>query len=170
MFICSGEKKSILKRCRFSLTPEISLCCWSFLLNFFWEVIQTYFYTLKDSAFHTMLYGWLHCTFGDVIITIVSFWAVSILSRSRRWFLKLNPLNYTGFILIGLVYTFFSEMVNVQIFKSWNYNEYMPIVPWMKVGLTPVLQWLIIPSIAILFVRRHLSLNQEALKRREEFK
>ena len=150
--------------------PEISICFLSFFLNFFWEVTQTYFYTMRESSFSTMLYGWLHCTLGDVIITLGSFWLISMMSHNRRWFLNLKRLNFILFILVGLVYTFFSEMVNVQIFRSWNYNEYMPIIPWMKVGLTPVLQWLIIPSTAILLVRHHLLLNQEGLKRREELK
>jgi len=50
--------------------PEVSLCTWSFLLNFFWEVAHTYFYTLKDAPFNTMLYGWVHCANGDVLITL----------------------------------------------------------------------------------------------------
>ena len=157
-----------MKRQQLFRIPEVSICTWSFLLSFFWEVAHTYFYTLKEAPFKTMLYGWVHCTIGDVLINLGIYWVLSFLSHSRRWFLKLNPLNFTVFILIGLVYTFFSEMVNVQIFKSWNYNEYMPIIPWMKVGLTPVLQWLIIPSTAILLVRHHLLLHQEVAKRKED--
>lgn len=140
---------------RISRIPELSLISWSFFLNFFWEVAQTYFYTLRDSPFPTMLYGWFHCTLGDVIINTGSFSFISMLNRSRRWFLKLNALNFVSFLLIGLVYTVFSEWLNVHIFKSWAYNELMPIVPLINVGLTPFLQWLVIPPIAILLVRHH---------------
>ncbi len=51
-----------MKGFRFSRIPEINLFFFSFFLNFFWEVVQTYFYTLKDYPFSEMLYGWLHCT------------------------------------------------------------------------------------------------------------
>lgn len=150
-----------MKGYRISRTPEISLCLWSFLLNFFWEVVQTYFYTLRDSAFQTMLYGWIHCTLGDVMITLGSFWFVSMMRRNRRWFLKLNRLNVISFVLVGLVYTVFSEGLNVQIFKSLAYNESMVIIPWLRLGLTPFLQWVIIPPVALLLVRHHLLLDQE---------
>jgi hypothetical protein len=130
----------------------------AFFLNFFWEVVHTYFYTLKDSAFDTMLSGWLHCTVGDVMITIGSFWLVSLMSLNRRWFLSLTRSNFIGFIVVGVGYTFFSEWANVQIFKSWGYDESMPIIPWTKVGLIPVLQWIVIPSVEILLIRHYFLL------------
>jgi hypothetical protein len=136
--------------------PEISICFLSFFLNFFWEVLQTFFYTMKDAPFHIMLYGWVHCTLGDVILTIVSFWLVGIISRDRRWLLNLSPLNFIGFIMIGLVATVISERLNVHFLKSWSYNQLMFIIPWLKVGLTPFLQWLMIPPAIILLVRHHL--------------
>jgi len=151
-----------------SRIPELSLISWSFFLNFFWEVVQTYFYTLKDSPFRNMLYGWIHCTFGDVLLTLGSFWLVSIVSRNRRCSLKLNRLNFIGFIMIGIIGTVISERVNVHILKSWVYNQSMPIIPWLNVGLTPILQWVIIPPAAILLVKHHLLLNQEVVKRKED--
>jgi hypothetical protein len=156
-----------LTKWRISRIPEISLSLWFFFLNFFWEVVQTYFYALKDFTFGTILYGWVHCTLGDVLLTLGSFWVISIFSRSRRWFLKLNRFNFIGFIIIGVIATVISELVNVHILKSWAYNELMPIIPWLKVGLTPFLQWMIIPPIAILLVRHHLLLHQEVVERRE---
>jgi hypothetical protein len=151
----------MLKVHRVFRIPEFSLISWSFSLNFFWEVLQTYFYTLKDSAFSTMLYGWIHCTLGDVVITLGSFWLVSILSRNRRWFSRLNKVSFVSFIMVGLVYTLFSEWLNVHIFKSWAYNELMPIVPWTKIGLTPLLQWMVLPPVVMLLVRHHFLLEQE---------
>ncbi len=49
---------------------------------------------MRDAPFHTMLYGWVHCTLGDVILTIVSFWLVGIISRDRGWLLNLNLLSF----------------------------------------------------------------------------
>ena len=159
-----------MKSCRFSRIPEINLCFFSFFLNFFWEVVQTYFYTLKDSLFSKMLYGWFHCTLGDVILTIGSFWLVSAASRNRKWLLKLNRLNFFGFIMVGVVYAVLSEWANVHMLKSWGYNQSMPIIPWVQMGLTPFLQWIFIPPIVILLVRHHLLSDQETTKGREELK
>lgn len=162
-FFLHSWEESISKEWVFKI-PELSVCFLAFFLNFFWEVVHTYFYTLKDSAFDTMLSGWFHCTLGDVMITVGSFWLVSLMSFNRKWFLSLNRVNFIGFIMIGLVYTFFSEWANIQIFKSWSYNESMPIIPWTRVGLTPVLQWIVIPAVVILLMRHYFSLRQDGAK------
>ncbi len=116
-----------------------------------------------------MLYGWIHCTFGDVILTLVSFWLVSAATRNRRWFLDLKGVNFIGFIMIGVIATVISERVNVHLLKSWAYNDLMPIIPLLKVGLTPLLQWMVIPTVVLLLVRHHLLLEQE-MKRKEKLK
>jgi len=136
----------------------------SFFLNFFWEVTHTYFYTFRDSAFDTLLYGWIHCAWVDVMITLGCFWVVCLLNLSRRWFLELSKLNLACFITAGVVYTFISEWVNVQILESWSYNEMMPAIPPIGVGLTPILQWIVVPSVTILLVRYHLLFDRQAAK------
>ena len=149
-----GKRRGfILKKFHCFEIPEVSLCFSAFFLHFFWEVVHTYFYTLKDADFSTMLYCWLYCTWVDVMITLGTFWLVSLISWNRRWFLSLNRVNFAVFIMAGVGYTFLSERLNVHIFQSWSYNESMPIIPWVKVGLTPILQWFIIPSVVILLVR-----------------
>ena len=125
---------------------------------------------MKDVPFNTMLYGWIHCTFGDVLLTLGSFWLVSIVSHTRRWPVKLNRLNFIGFIMIGIIGTVISERINVHLLNSWSYNQSMPVIPWLKVGLTPFLQWIVIPPVAILLVRHHFMLEQEVANRKEEEK
>jgi hypothetical protein len=51
-------------------------------------------------------------------------------------------------VLLGLGYTVFSEWLNVEIRRSWSYTEAMPLVPPLGTGLTPFLQWLIVPCLA----------------------
>lgn len=123
---------------------------------------------MKDAPFHTMLYGWVHCTFGDVILTLMSFWLVCAANRNRRWFLHLNGLNLIGFITIGVVGTVISERVNVHLLKSWAYNDLMPIIPLLKVGLMPFFQWMVIPTAVLLLVRHHFLVEQEAAKRKKD--
>jgi hypothetical protein len=49
----------------------------------------------------------------------------------------------------GLVYTGFSEWLNATVRQSWRYSDLMPIIPWLGLGLSPMLQWLVIPSLAL---------------------
>ena len=57
-------------------------------------------------------------------------------------------------ILLGLCYTVFSEWLNTQVRQSWSYTEAMPLLPPLGTGLAPFLQWLIVPGIALGYVRR----------------
>ena len=119
---------------------------------------------MKDAPFHTMLYGWVHSTLGDVILTLVSFWLVCVANRNRRWFLDLKGVNFIGFIMIGVIATVISERVNVHLLKSWAYNDLMPIISLLKVGLMPFFQWMIIPPAVLLLVKHHFLLEQQATK------
>lgn len=73
---------------------------------------------------------------------------------------EFKPVEFC-FIMIGLVATVISERVNVYLFKSWSYNALMPVIPWIRAGLTPFLQWMILPPVVILLVRHHLLSDQK---------
>ena len=51
-------------------------------------------------------------------------------------------------ILLGASYTILSEWLNVEIRRTWSYAAAMPVVPWLGTGLAPLLQWLVVPSLA----------------------
>jgi hypothetical protein len=57
-------------------------------------------------------------------------------------------------VLLGLGYTVFSEWLNARIRQSWSYTEAMPVIPPLGTGLSPLLQWLIVPGIALLYAGR----------------
>ena len=51
-------------------------------------------------------------------------------------------------IVRGAAYTILSEWLNVPIRRSWSYTAAMPVLPWLGTGLAPLLQWLVVPSLA----------------------
>jgi hypothetical protein len=53
-------------------------------------------------------------------------------------------------ILLGLAYTAFSEWLNIVVRAAWAYSDLMPVFPvfGFKVGLSPVLQWVVVPLVA----------------------
>jgi len=55
-------------------------------------------------------------------------------------------------IVLGAGYTIFSEWLNVEIRRTWSYTAAMPVVPFIGTGLTPLLQWLIVPSLALAII------------------
>jgi hypothetical protein len=96
----------------------------------------------------------LHCSAGDILIAI-SAWAFALIVAGRPgWpaegFRRVALLTITS----GLAYTAFSEWMNTAVRHSWAYSGLMPVIPGLGVGLSPLLQWLFVPSLA-LWAARH---------------
>ena len=51
-------------------------------------------------------------------------------------------------LAIGLAYTVYSEWLNVNVRRSWTYSDLMPVVPILGTGLAPLLQWLVVTTLA----------------------
>jgi len=131
-----------------------SLSTWvqtTFALNLFWEVAHLPLYSFPaDARWPLITYDVLHCTAGDVIISLAIFLLTSLLLRDTGW-VRRRP--WTGAVLaavIGVAYTAYSEYLNVYVRQSWAYSSLMPLV--FGLGLSPLLQWLILP-----FCVTHLS-------------
>jgi len=54
-------------------------------------------------------------------------------------------------VLFGIGSTLFLEWLNVVVWKSWAYSSLMPVLPvfGFDAGLSPLLQWIIVPAVAI---------------------
>jgi hypothetical protein len=59
-------------------------------------------------------------------------------------------------LAFGLGYTTFSEWLNIVVRESWAYSELMPVMPvfGFEVGVSPLLQWLAVPALALYAARR----------------
>ena len=135
---------------------ELNIVFFSLLLHTFWEGLHSYFYIFPDGFAAYPRFCW-YCVGGDVLIALGSFFIVSLIFRSRKWILNPTKLQTTLFILAGTLYTIGSEYVHVNLAGTWQYSNLMPIIPLINVGLTPVLQWIVIPLIVIFIIKRQLS-------------
>jgi hypothetical protein len=138
-------------------TPELNIIFFSFLLNFSWEVLATPFYLDQTVKIDTIIWNRLHCTGGDVMIALGCFWLVSLVFRTRASPLSLTKKRLLLFMALGVIYTVFSEMANVRLIESWGYSSLMPVIPYIRVGVVPLIQWIIVPPILILIVKRQLT-------------
>jgi hypothetical protein len=55
-------------------------------------------------------------------------------------------------IILGAAYTILSEWLNVEIWRSWSYTAAMPVLPLFGTGLTPLLQWRVVPGLAFAII------------------
>lgn len=131
---------------------------WSFILRRYlprlalyslaWEIAQLPFYTLwAESNPGWIAFAVVHCTVGDAMIGTAALLVALILSRAG------HPANWPGtkifiwMVFLALAYTLASERINL-IQGNWAYSDWMPMVPWVEVGLAPLLQWIVVPLAA----------------------
>ena len=57
--------------------------------------------------------------------------------------------------LFGVGYTIYSEWINVDVRHSRAYSKLVPILPPLGTGLSPLLEWLVVPTLAFLITHRY---------------
>jgi suppressor for copper-sensitivity B len=127
------------------------------MANLLWEAAQIPLYTIwRTGTPSEIAVAIIHCTAGDVLIaglTMGSAWALFTgLRRDAGWRLA------AAGTLLGVSYTVFSEWMNVEVRHSWTYADSMPRLPPLATGLTPLLQWLVLPPLAFLLAARRRTL------------
>lgn len=123
--------------------------------NLVWEFAHMPLYTLwREGSVGEIVFAAVHCTGGDILIALAALTAALVLGAERRW-----PTVGAGRVialalLFGLAYTLFSEWLNIEVREAWAYSELMPVVPFLGAGLSPVLQWIVVPLAAFAFALR----------------
>lgn len=120
-----------------------------------WEFLHFPLYTLWDTGSASeILFAVLHCTGGDLLIAAGALALAILLLGQRSWpdqhFLRV----VIAAVAFGLAYTVFSEWLNVDIRRTWAYKESMPLLPMLGTGLTPALQWLMVPTLGFWFAHK----------------
>ena len=116
--------------------------------NLVWEALQIPLYTVWWTGTRREIFvAVIHCTGGDVLIATGTLMSGALLARlcGRRPFG--SQMTFTT-IVLGLAYTIVSEWLNVEVWRSWSYTSAMPVLPWLGTGVSPLLQWLIVPGLA----------------------
>ena len=124
-------------------------------LHLAWEAVQLPLYTIwTTGTLGEQVFAVVHCTGGDLIIALSSLVAALLLTWAVGWprqhFWRVAMVT----IVIGVTYTAFSEWLNVYVRKSWAYSDWMPTltVGTVRIGLSPLMQWLLVPTLAFLAV------------------
>ncbi|MFZ3186167.1 MAG: hypothetical protein WA173_18730 [Pseudomonas sp.] len=124
-------------------------------MSLLWEVAQLPLYRLwAEESIASITYVVIHCTLGDMLIGVVALLAALVVTRARgleRWhWARIG----TCAITLGFAYTMFSEWLNTSVRMSWAYSDRMPLTPFIPLGISPLLQWLVVPACALLWAKR----------------
>jgi len=121
-----------------------------------WEWVQTPFFTDITDELNIIVWYRIHCTIGDIMIMGFSIILWSLFKKSNTWFFAPKARDYLAVTLMGASYTAYSEILNVVIRESWGYSELMPMIPGTHIGIIPIVQWLILPSIILYICARFI--------------
>jgi hypothetical protein len=121
--------------------------------NLVWEALQLPLFELWRTASPAYLaFAALHCRVGDLLIGSASV-GLGIITTGRSWPSRGCARVATVTVGLGVAYTLFSEWLNVAVRRRWAYASAMPLVPPFDTGLSPLLQWIVVPLAAFAWAR-----------------
>jgi len=91
----------------------------------------------------------VHCTGGDMLIAAATLVA-ALLAFGQGWPAEQAASRNVAIatIVLGVAYAVFSEWLNVNVRGAWAYSSWMPQLPPFGTGLSPLVQWFVVPLIA----------------------
>jgi len=110
----------------------------AFALHLIWENAQAPLFAGYSSlGQHFPMCLW--ATIGDVVFTLSVYFGISLLKNDFGWIMRLNGRDIAVIAVIGFFWAIGIEW-RALLFGKWNYADAMPIVPYLRVGLAPILQ------------------------------
>lgn len=120
------------------------------VLNYPWEVAQAPLYA-GDPSFARHL---VHCivpSLGDGVIVLAIFGAGSLVLRRWDWPDRPGIAGYALLFVAGFSVAVLVEWGAMHLLDRWQYTASMPQLPGVGVGISPVLQMLVLPPIVFKF-------------------
>lgn len=136
--------------------PEANLFFFGFLVHYPWEFLQVPLFSGLAQAPHWEAVKFCSlAALGDAGLTVLAYWLAAT-TDGRRWILELPRRAVTVYLAAGLLATVFLEWLNGDVLGRWEYAEAMPTLPLVGTGLSPVVQWMLLPLVVLFVVRRQL--------------
>ncbi len=117
----------------------------AFILNLAWELLHGplysgYSYTAQHMSFCAL------ASIADAVMVVLLYFALTLIYKNVFWIRELTVGRLLLIMLIGGIGAVLAEARHVEA-GSWVYTDSMPIIPYTKVGLSPFLQFIILPGL-----------------------
>jgi hypothetical protein len=120
-----------------------------------WEAAHLPLYTIwRTGTPGEQAFAVVHCTGGDLLIALACLALALVLVGEPAWPARAHRRVAALTIGFGVAYTVFSERLNIVVRQTWAYSDFMPVVPVIGTGLSPLLQWVVVPLLALRFAHR----------------
>ncbi|HXI01179.1 MAG TPA: hypothetical protein VNI52_13005 [Sphingobacteriaceae bacterium] len=114
-----------------------------FLSNFIWEVFQMPLYKIGTPNLKSIAFCVL-ASVADAIMVILLYYVFAFAYKTPFWIQTLTIQRMVMLILVGAVGAILAEMRYTSE-GDWAYADAMPLIPLVNAGLSPVLQFMLLP-------------------------
>ena len=115
----------------------------AFLLNLIWEFSHCPLY--KGGAYKLSHVPMLAlASLADAILVNLLYLGFALVYQNGLWASRLTPLRTFWLIAVGGAGAILSEVAHLSA-GNWAYTDKMPLIPGTVAGLTPVLQFTVLP-------------------------
>lgn len=126
----------------------------SFFLHLLWENLQSPLYSCySTSSFLQCFWICLKATItGDMLFTLTIYVALAFVHRDPFWIAARSvfghPATWVLAVLVGVLLGISFELWAIHVSHRWTYAT-MPILPVLRIGITPVLQMIVVPLLTL---------------------
>lgn len=89
-----------------------------------------------------------YATIGDVGYVIGAVLFVSLFKGGVDWLRMPSRLDLAGLVMLGIFISLYVEY-KALAFNKWFYLDAMPMIPMLDVGLTPVIQMMVLLPLSV---------------------
>lgn len=122
-------------------------------LNLIWEVAQISAYEFPPGTLMTNILGCFIPSLGDGLMILIIYWLGWAIFKRAEWILKPGLKGYAAMVTTGFILAVIVEWNALYRTGAWSYNEGMLVLPILGVGLSPILQMLVLSPATALLLR-----------------
>lgn len=122
----------------------------SFVLHIVWESLHVQLYTGYEHWAGGVPVALL-ATIGDVLYTLGAFALVSGFKGSAAWIEAVARRDYLMLVTLGFLIALFVEYKGLAL-NRWQYLPDMPLIPFLQVGFSPIIQMALLLPLTIYVV------------------
>jgi hypothetical protein len=122
------------------------------LLHGIWEHTHIVLYTGYEQM-EGVLPVWVSATLGDLLYTLLIVGVISFVKGGVGWLRDASWREYLAAAFVGLLVALMVEYKGLYLGR-WEYLPTMPLVPFLHIGLSPLLQMTLLTPLSLWLVRR----------------
>ena len=123
----------------------------TFVLHLLWERSHIGLYRAYEQL-EGKLPVFIFATLGDVAYTIGAYLFIAALKAEFFWYRSMSLLDVTLLVLVGIAMALFVEYKALAL-NRWAYTDAMPMIPYLHVGLSPIIQMAVLLPASIITTR-----------------